>query len=76
MHIKLEPIETLNDKEKEILKQFSLGMLREDVAKNFNIAPKTLRFYLHRIYMKLGVKKLHQAIVWHFVENYHLKAKD
>ena len=74
--IKVEPIETLTDKEKEIVKAFASGLLREDVARIFNIAPKTLRFYLHRIYMKLGVKKLHQAIVWYFCEFYDLKKKN
>lgn len=59
--------EPLDDKELLILKMFSAGMLREDVAATMHISPKTLRVYLTKIYSKLTVKKLHQAIVWYLV---------
>lgn len=57
----------LDDKELSILKMFSEGMLREEVAQVLKISPKTLRVYLTKIYSKLSVKKLHQAIVWFLV---------
>jgi len=59
--------EPLSDKELLILKMFASGMLREEVAEVIEISPKTLRVYLTQIYAKLGVKKLHQAIVWFLV---------
>lgn len=63
----LNQVEELTAKELEILKDFCLGKDRAEVAAKFFIAPKTLRYYMHKIYMKLGVKKLHQAVVWYFI---------
>lgn len=57
----------LDDKELSILKMFSEGMLREEVAQVLKISPKTLRVYLTKIYSKLSIKKLHQAVVWYLV---------
>lgn len=54
-------------KELLILKLFSEGLLRDEVAKEIGVAPKTLRVYLSVIYEKLGCKKLHQAIVWYLL---------
>lgn len=73
--IKFEQKEELSAKELLILKCFAIGLLREEVANKIEIAPKTLRFYLHRIYKKLGVQKLHQALVWYFLKHYTLVEK-
>lgn len=64
----------LTDKEMDILLFFALGMLRKDVAVKFMISERTLRCYLHKIYEKLGVLKLHQAVVWYFANQYNYKA--
>lgn len=73
--VEFEQKEELNAKELLILKCFAIGLLREDVSSKMQLAPKTLRFYLHRIYKKLGVQKLHQALVWYFVTHYDLSEK-
>ena len=73
--MKFEQKEELNAKELLILKCFSIGLLREEISEKLEIAPKTLRFYLHRIYKKLGVQKLHQAIVWYILKHYELGEK-
>ena len=57
----------LTARELLVLEMFSKGMLREDVASELQISVKTLRVYLTKIYSKLSIKKLHQAVVWYLV---------
>lgn len=65
--MKFEQIEPLTDKELLILKHFSAGMLRDEVAAELKVTPKTLRVYLAHIYAKLCITKLHQAVIWYLV---------
>lgn len=73
--MEVNQVEDLTEKELSILKMFSSGMLREDVASKLSISPKTLRFYLFKIYQKLGVTKLHQCVVWYLIKHYDLVEK-
>lgn len=66
----------LTQKEMDILTCFALGMMREEVAERFGIKQKTLRHYLSVIFQKLNVKRLHQAVVWLFANEYNAKAKE
>jgi DNA-binding CsgD family transcriptional regulator len=73
--MKLNQEEELTAKEIEMLKMFSVGMLRVEVMSKLVIGDKTLRIYLGRIYKKIGVKQLHQAVVWYFIKFYNLAEK-
>lgn len=73
--MELQQLESLDSKEILILKGFASGMDREEVAQRLGISPKTLRGYLHKIYQKLQIKKLHQAVVWFYKNNYELVPK-
>lgn len=66
--------EILNEREMDVLTLFAIGMLRHDIAEILKISEKTLRVHLTRIYAKLGVKKLHQAVVWYFANQYNVVA--
>jgi DNA-binding NarL/FixJ family response regulator len=57
----------LSQKQLEILKLFSQGMMHDQVAKTLNIASKTLRVYLTVIFKAIGAKKVHQAVVWYLL---------
>ena len=62
--MELQQIEELTAKELFILKCFCDGEDRKTIAISQMITEKTLRHYLHKIYDKIGVTKLHQACVW------------
>lgn len=63
--MELKNIYELTANEKLILKCFVDGMERKEIAEKLLITEKTLRHYLHKIYDKIGVKKLHGAAVWY-----------
>lgn len=64
----------LSPREMDVLTLFAIGMLRHDIAELLQISEKTLRVHLTRIYTKLGVDRLHQAIVWLFANQYNVVA--
>lgn len=64
----------LNAREMDVLTLFAIGMLRHDIADVLQISETTLRVHLTRIYAKLGVDKLHQAVVWFFANQYNVVA--
>jgi DNA-binding CsgD family transcriptional regulator len=68
--------QTLTDKEMDILLFFAMGMTKVEVGSRFMISEKTVRVYLTHIYHKIGVKKLHQAIVWYFEHELSAKASE
>lgn len=73
--MELQQVEELNAKELLILEAFATGLDRFAVADKMGVGEKTLRGYLHKIYNKLGVKKLHQAIIWYLRKHYNLTPK-
>ena len=54
---------SLSGRQKEILKQLTLGKSNLEVAELFHISVSTLREHLHKIYSRLGVKDKPSAIV-------------
>ncbi len=54
---------SLSERQKEILKQLTLGKSNLEVAEQFHISLSTVREHLHKIYSRLGVKDKPSAIV-------------
>ncbi len=54
---------SLSKRQKEILKQLTLGKSNLELADQFHISVSTVRDHLHRIYSRLGVKDKPSAIV-------------
>lgn len=52
----------LSDKELQILEEIAKGMRSKDIAIDFNISERTVKFYLTSIYNKLGVSSRAEAI--------------
>lgn len=72
---KFSQVEELTASELIIVKMFASGMDRLEVSTRLEVREKTLRGYLHNIYQKLGVQKLHQLVVWYFITHFDLVEK-
>jgi two-component system nitrate/nitrite response regulator NarL len=50
-----ELLESLTDREREVMRLVSEGLSNKDVARRLNIAEGTIKIHLHKIYEKLGI---------------------
>lgn len=57
-----EPVETLSNRENEILLLLSKGLLYKEIADQLSIATGTVRQHIHKIYEKLHVQNRTEAI--------------
>ena len=62
---KFEQVEKLSDKELMVLGLFSSGYDSSDVATKSGYSYRTVKWYQLQIYQKLGIHRLHQAVVWY-----------
>ena len=60
--IAAEVVETLTQREREVLQLVAEGLSNEEVAQRFVISAGTVKVHLSNIYGKLGVSKRTQAI--------------
>lgn len=51
----MNPLDTLTEREKEIVQWITRGLSFKEVAKKLDVAPSTVSNHLYRIYKKLGV---------------------
>ena len=58
----LDLIDTLTQREKEILKYLLTGMLNKQIASKLNIAEHTVKLHRHSISEKLGVKSVPEIL--------------
>jgi len=62
---KLEPIDRLTAREKEVAGRFAHGMSHKEVAADLGVSPATVRNQLQGVYLKLGVSdKASLALLW------------
>jgi len=54
----------LSKREQEILRLLALGATNKFIAKELQIAPKTVEKHMERIYQKLGVTSHSEAALW------------
>lgn len=59
-------------REKDIIKAVCQGLSNKDVAAEFGITIKTVKWYLTNIYSKLGLKSRSELIVYYFKTDMHL----
>lgn len=64
-----EPIETLSNRENEILQLLSKGLLYKEIADQLSISVSTVRQHIHKIYEKLHVQNRTEAINKAFGKN-------
>ena len=57
-----QPVETLSNRENEILLLLSKGLLYKEIAEQLSIATNTVRQHIHKIYEKLHVQNRTEAI--------------
>src|SRR5215467_11367481 len=57
-----EPVETLSNRENEILQLLSKGLLYKEIADQLSISVSTVRQHIHKIYEKLHVQNRTEAI--------------
>ncbi|RMF47889.1 MAG: DNA-binding response regulator [Anaerolineae bacterium] len=60
---KPDPLQTLTEREKEVLMLMSEGMSNEDIAQRLFISKRTVKFHTGNIYAKLGVKNRTEAVL-------------
>jgi len=53
-----DPLETLSQREREILKLVADGKTSREIAERLSISPKTVDTYRSRLMSKIGVKNL------------------
>jgi DNA-binding NarL/FixJ family response regulator len=58
----LVPVETLSNRENEILQLLSKGLLYKEIADQLSISTSTVRQHIHNIYEKLHVQNRTEAI--------------
>jgi DNA-binding NarL/FixJ family response regulator len=59
-----EKAEALNERERQLLKMIAQGWDNARIASELNLAEQTVRNYVSRLYVKLGVSSRAEAIVW------------
>ncbi len=57
------PLETLTQREREVLDLMSQGLSNEDIARKLYISERTVKFHTGNIYSKLGVKNRTEAVL-------------
>jgi two-component system, NarL family, response regulator len=64
VNIALDTIETLTEREKEVLALIAAGKKNQDIAESLCISPGTVRVHVHSILNKLNVKDRTQAALF------------
>jgi DNA-binding NarL/FixJ family response regulator len=64
-----EPVETLSNRENEILQLLAKGLLYKEIADQLSISVSTVRQHIHKIYEKLHVQNRTEAINKAFGKN-------
>jgi DNA-binding NarL/FixJ family response regulator len=64
-----EPVETLSQRENQVLQLLAKGLLYKEIADNLLISTGTVRQHIHRIYEKLHVQNRTEAINKAFGKN-------
>ena len=62
MSAHLSPIETLSERELQVLQLMASGMSNQEIAERLYLARGTVKAHLHHIYSKLGVQGRTQAV--------------
>jgi len=57
------PLDTLTQREREVLDLMSQGLSNEDIAQRLYISERTVKFHTGNIYSKLGVKNRTEAVL-------------
>jgi LuxR family maltose regulon positive regulatory protein len=55
-------VETLSNREGDILKLIAQGLSNKEIAKTLAIAPETVKSHVKHVFVKLGVEKRAQAV--------------
>jgi DNA-binding NarL/FixJ family response regulator len=63
------PVETLSNRENEILQWLAKGLLYKEIAEQLSISTSTVRQHIHKIYEKLHVQNRTEAINKAFGKN-------
>ena len=66
---KSAPVETLSNRENEILQLLAKGLLYKEIAEQLKISVSTVRQHIHHIYEKLHVQNRTEAINKAFGKN-------
>jgi LuxR family maltose regulon positive regulatory protein len=56
------PIETLSDRETEVLQLMAQAMTNKKIARILNVSPETVKWHLKNVFVKLGVTGRDEAI--------------
>lgn len=67
---KLDLGAALSNMERKILLRIKKGMTNEEIAESLNLGLNTVKSYRARLFKKLGVKTITEAIT--LIDNYHL----
>lgn len=57
-----DELNTLTDREREILEQLAKGLIYKEIAANVNLSPETVRKHVYNIYLKLHVSNRVEAV--------------
>jgi LuxR family maltose regulon positive regulatory protein len=60
---RLSSVDTLSNRESDILKLVARGLSNKEIARNLSITPETVKSHVKNIFTKLGVEKRAQAAV-------------
>ena len=64
MHPKTSEIETLTDREQEVLTSLAQGLTNKDIAQTLFLSVRTVEAHLRNIYSKLNVNSRTEAVLW------------
>jgi DNA-binding CsgD family transcriptional regulator len=59
-----DPLTDLSDREIDVVRLLAQGLTNGQMALSLGIAERTIRFHLHNIYDKIGLRGRGEAIVW------------
>jgi DNA-binding NarL/FixJ family response regulator len=59
-----DPLTDLSDREIDVVRLLAQGLTNGQMALSLGIAERTVRFHLHNIYDKVGLRGRGEAIVW------------
>jgi len=62
-------VDSLNERERDILKLIAEGLTNKDIAERVHLSEKTVRNHITNIFMKLGVSHRTQAAIYYLNRN-------
>ncbi len=63
-HPRQHPVESLTDREQDVLTLLAQGMTNKDIAQSLFLSVRTIEAHLHNIYGKLEVNNRTEAVLW------------